>query len=228
MQAPVGPAAVRVEAAVAGDDGQREEPDEQEEFKVFVGGLPWSIEERVLRKDFSECGRIVDLRLLTDKETGRSRGMAFITFADRAGLEAALKYDGDSYGGRTLKVGKAEGRKGGKDGKGKAAEKGKGKGKAPGAKPPGCTSVVLKGLAFETTEEDLWEAFGKCGGGPSNVSLLKDRETGASRGMGFVDFDAEDAVDEAMKLSGTELQGRRLRVDYARPRAGGAGGGAMS
>merc|ERR1712194_185307 len=67
-------------------------------------------DEATLRKDFSECGSIADLLLLTDKETGRNRGMAFITFADLKGFEKALKYDGDDYGGRTLKVCKAEAR----------------------------------------------------------------------------------------------------------------------
>merc|ERR1712039_554989 len=103
--------------------------------------------------------------------------------------------------------------KGGK-GKGKAASGGKGL----SAKPVGCTSVVVKGLAYEATEDELRGVFCKCGRGPSNIRILTDRETGESRGIAFVDFDDENAVDEAVKLSETELRGRAFFVDFAKPR----------
>jgi len=209
-----------------GGNGQLKDEDGQSsQYKVFLGGLPWSCDESILRRDFEECGKIASLRLLTDRETGRSRGMAFITFNDAAGLEAALKYNGDTYGGRTLTVAKAEGKGG--SGKGKGADGGKGKGKAalggakggPSPKPAGCTSVVVKGLAYEATEDDLRRAFRTCGRGPANVRILTDRATGEPRGVAFVDFDGEGAaVDEAVKMSGTELRGRVFFVDYARPR----------
>eukprot|EP00440_Ansanella_granifera_P032147 gb/GFBE01034891.1/.p1 GENE.gb/GFBE01034891.1/~~gb/GFBE01034891.1/.p1 ORF type:complete len:151 (+),score=59.24 gb/GFBE01034891.1/:1-453(+) len=147
--------------------------------------------------------------------------------ADQAGYDAALKFDGEEYAGRKLNVSKAnsDGGKGkGKDGKGKGKGKdkgkgkSKGKGKAPGEKPAGCTSVVVKGLAYEVTKEDLQKCFQKCGDGPTNVNLLTDRETGQSRGMAFVDFDDGKAVDEAMKLTETELKGRSFYMDYAKPR----------
>lgn len=102
----------------------------RDSYRVFVGGLPWSCGEDMLRRDFSECGRITDLAILTERETGRSRGIAFITFEDEAGFQAALKYNGDMYGGRTLKVCKAES-KGQRRGKGKCTS-GKGRGKSNG------------------------------------------------------------------------------------------------
>merc|ERR1711974_403382 len=123
-----------------------------------------------------------------------------------------MGYDGDSYGGRTLKVAKA-------DGKGKGRDKGKSKGKGKvGPKPSGCSAVVVKGLSYEATEEDLQGLFGKCDQGPSDVRILTDKETGQSRGTAFVNFDDDGGLDEAVKLSGTELKGRTFFVDYARPR----------
>lgn len=114
-----------------GVGGERKDTKQEstDEHRVFVGGLPWSIDEDILRRDFSECGEITDLHLLRDKETGGSRGMAFISFANAAGFQAAIKYDGDDYGGRTLKVCRAESKKGGKStgkGKGKQSKKGRG------------------------------------------------------------------------------------------------------
>merc|ERR1712137_304365 len=133
---------------------------------------------------------------------------------DVRGVEAALKYDGDEYGGRTLKVSIA-------DGKGKAHGKGAaGKGKSPSSrrpKPPGCTSVVVKGIAYAATEEDLLGVFASCGGGagPSRVKLLRDRTSGESKGIAFLDFQDTEAVDQAMLLSETELKGRCFFMDYA-------------
>jgi len=67
-------------------------------------------EEAVLHKDFSECGEIVDLKIIRDRETGLSRGIAFITYANMTGVEAALKYDGEDYGARPLKVSRVQSR----------------------------------------------------------------------------------------------------------------------
>merc|ERR1712054_534601 len=91
---------------------------------VFVRGLPFSVEEEALKKDFAECGEIESLRLPINEE-GKPRGIAFIKYTSKEGLEAALKFDDTEYGGRTINVSKAgEGGKG-KDGKGKAKGKGK-------------------------------------------------------------------------------------------------------
>lgn len=75
-----------------------------------------------VKEDFAECGDIEDFAMPVN-EDGRPRGFAFITFATQAGVDAALKYDGDDYGGRTLKVNKA-----GQKGKGEKGGKGKGGG----------------------------------------------------------------------------------------------------
>lgn len=235
----VAPAAVAPAAAVTEAKGKAENAGEaaatDEGHKAFLGGLAWSVDEAILERDFSDCGKILSLKLLTDRETGLSRGMAFITFADAAGLEAALKFNGDDYAGRTLTVakatadvkgggkGKAEGKgkngkngKGGK-GKGKAGGGGKGHGKL-GEKPAGCTSVVVKGLAYEAAEDDLRGVFCGCGAGPTNIRILTNRETGESLGIAFVDFDDEGAVDEAVKLSETQVRNKAIFVDFAKPR----------
>lgn len=172
---------------------------------MCVAGIPLNVNEALLRKDFSECGEVLNLRLLREKDSGKSRGIAFISFTDQAALDSALAYNGTDYGGRSLWV--------------KVAEKGRAvKVAGPGEKSAGCTSVILKGLAYSVTEDDLRDTFKNCGSGASNVSILCDRETGSSRGIAFVDFDDEDAVDEAIKLNGSELKGRRFSMDYATPR----------
>merc|ERR1712087_719373 len=96
---------------------------------VFLRGLPFSVTEEELRKDFAECGEIERLTLPLNDE-GKPKGIGFIKYKIEEGVDAALKFDSTEYGGRTINVSKAgEGGKG-KDGKGKGKDsKGKGKGK---------------------------------------------------------------------------------------------------
>ena len=87
-------------------------------------------------------------------------------------------------------------------------------------------NLYVGNLSFDTSADDLREAFGQYGT-VSSAQIIMDRETGRSRGFAFVEM--EDGADEAVQaLNGTELQGRTLTVNEARPREdrrGGGGGG---
>ena len=72
--------------------------------KLYVGNFPYSVDELQLRKIFASYGEIEDLALITDRETGRPKGFAFITFATQQAAEKALQQDGQDFGGRPLKV----------------------------------------------------------------------------------------------------------------------------
>merc|ERR1712129_519717 len=91
------------------------------------------------------------------------------------------------------------------------------KAKGPGSKPAGCTSVIVKGLAYSVTAKELKKVFKSCGSGTTNIRIVVNKDTGESRGMAFVDFGDEADVDEAIKLHGTELNGRCFTMDYAEP-----------
>lgn len=173
-------------------------------LRVFVSGIPKTVEEATLRRDFEECGEIANFKLLLDGQTWQSRGLAFITFKDEAGMNAALEYDGDDYAGRRISVKKAE-------------AKGGGKGSGPGPKPPGCNSVVLKRLSPDVTEADIEELFRSTH--PTRVGLLMDKTTGKSRCTARIDFKDGAGVDEAMKLCRSTLGGCELNMDYCKPRA---------
>jgi RNA recognition motif-containing protein len=80
-------------------------------------------------------------------------------------------------------------------------------------------------MSFDTTEEELREAFGKFGE-VSSVRIITDRETGRPRGFGFVEMEETDAANKAIEeLNGTDLGGRTLVVNEARPKRYGGGGG---
>ena len=73
--------------------------------KLYVGNFPYSVDESQLREMFSSYGQIEDIALIKDRETGRSKGFAFITFATQQGAEMALALNGKDVDGRALKVG---------------------------------------------------------------------------------------------------------------------------
>src|SRR5262245_51681967 len=86
-------------------------------------------------------------------------------------------------------------------------------------------NLYVGNLPFSTTQDDLREAFAQFGT-VSRVQVISDRETGRSRGFGFVEM--EDGAEEAVaKMNGAQFQGRTLTVNEARPREerGGGGGG---
>jgi len=92
---------------------------------------------------------------------------------------------------------------------------------APSEKPEGCTTVFVGKLSDDVWDEDgaqLTEFFKDCGS-VSNVRFMTDRETQAFKGCAWVDFEDTDATDEAVKLNGSELCGRNIKVDFAAPRA---------
>lgn len=88
--------------------------------------------------------------------------------------------------------------------------------------------LYVGGLSWGTTEETLQSTFEQYGE-VQEAKIITDRETGRSRGFGFVTFADAGSADEAINgLNGTELDGRYLNVNEAReraPRGGGGGGG---
>ncbi|XP_076600534.1 cold inducible RNA binding protein a isoform X4 [Chaetodon auriga] len=75
--------------------------------------------------------------------------------------------------------------------------------------------LFIGGLSFETNEESLAAAFGKYGT-IEKVDVIRDKETGRSRGFGFVKYDnADDAKDAMAAMNGKSLDGRAIRVDEA-------------
>ena len=78
-------------------------------------------------------------------------------------------------------------------------------------------NIYVGNLAFGTTEAELTELFGKHGK-VSSAKIIMDRETGKSRGFGFVEMDDDGAGAAVAALNGYDLGGRSLRVNEARER----------
>ncbi len=91
--------------------------------------------------------------------------------------------------------------------------------------------LFVGSLSWGVNDDSLRDAF-SVHGQISEAVVIADRDTGRSRGFGFVTFDDDDAADKAVAaLNGTELDGRVLRVDVAQAKerkSGGGGGGYRS
>jgi cold-inducible RNA-binding protein len=89
-------------------------------------------------------------------------------------------------------------------------------------------NIFVGNLSFNTGEDELRQMFEQYGQ-VDRVSIMTDRDTGRSRGFGFVEMTNAEEGDKAIAaLNGTQMGGRTLNVNEARPkaeRAGGAGGG---
>lgn len=86
--------------------------------------------------------------------------------------------------------------------------------------------MYVGNLSYQTTETDLTSLFEQIGPVES-VNIITDRDTGRSKGFGFVEMSNEDAEKAIAQFNGTELNGRALTVNEARPReerSGGRGG----
>lgn len=79
--------------------------------KLYVGNIPFSTTEDELRSLFEQHGTVESVAVITDRETGRPRGFAFVEMGDAAAAEAAIqRLDGSQLGGRSLRVNEANAR----------------------------------------------------------------------------------------------------------------------
>ncbi|PWA59714.1 RNA recognition motif domain [Artemisia annua] len=165
------------------------------EYRCFVGGLAWATTDQALEEAFSKYGEVLESKIINDRETGRSRGFGFVTFKEEQAMRDAIEaMNGQSLDGRNI------------------------------------TGLILSfsilsqimasadveyrcfvgGLAWATTDQALEEAFSKYGE-VLESKIINDRETGRSRGFGFVTFKEEQAMRDAIEaMNGQSLDGRNI------------------
>lgn len=79
--------------------------------KLFIGGLSWDTDDNGLRDAFHAFGEITEAKVVMDRDTGRSRGFGFLSFADAASAKKAIsEMDGRDIDGRAIRVSEANDR----------------------------------------------------------------------------------------------------------------------
>ena len=184
--------------------------------RVFVGGMPFAYEEEDVREYWEWCGPIASLDLMRFPDTGRFRGIAFLTFATDEGYTKALECDGTMLDGVRVKVEPCKtAKRGAPDAHGPAA-----RAQGPAPKTPGYNVAYVGNIAFEATVDDLASLFE----GVTRVRLHTDKLTGRSKGYAHIHFRDGDAVDAAVAQDGVELMGRGVKVSYGQPKKEEGGG----
>lgn len=75
---------------------------------LYVGNLPWATRAEDLQEVFSQYGEVISTRVITDRETGRSRGFGFVEVADQDADQIIAALNGTEMGGRVLTVNEAK------------------------------------------------------------------------------------------------------------------------
>ena len=73
--------------------------------KLFVGGLAWATRDETLKDHFAQCGEVTDAKVIMERDTGRSRGFGFVTFADAdTAAKAQEELNNSELDGRSIRV----------------------------------------------------------------------------------------------------------------------------
>uniref|UniRef100_A0A2P2IQ46 Uncharacterized protein MANES_09G044400 n=2 Tax=Rhizophora mucronata TaxID=61149 RepID=A0A2P2IQ46_RHIMU len=186
-----------------------------EEAKLYVGNLPYSMTSEQLAEAFLEGGSVVNVEVISDRVTGRSRGFGFVTMGSvEEANEAIRMFNGAEVGGRTLRVNFPEVPKGGEREIMGPRIRSSYKGFVDSPH-----KIYAGNLGWGLTSQGLRDAFANQQGLLS-AKVIYERETGRSRGFGFVTFETAEDADAAMSaLNGVEVEGRPLRLNLAANRA---------
>ncbi|TXG58498.1 hypothetical protein EZV62_016327 [Acer yangbiense] len=220
-----------------GDEVSSFSPD----LKLFVGNLPFNVDSAQLAGLFETAGNVEMVEVIYDKVTGRSRGFGFVTMSSAEEVEAAAQqFNGYELDGRPLRVNAgpppprreesfSRGPRGGREGYGGGNRESYGGGSREsygggnresygGGNRSSFGSgnrVYVGNLSWGVDDQALETLFSEQGK-VVEAKVVYDRESGRSRGFGFVTYNSSDEVDSAIEsLNGADLDGRSIRVSVA-------------
>ncbi|WCJ34173.1 RNA-binding protein CP33 chloroplastic [Euphorbia peplus] len=197
------------------EDEEEKPPGSNGEGRLYVGNLPYSMTSSQLTEIFQEAGRVANVEVIYDRVTDRSRGFGFVTMASvEEAKEAIQMFNGSLIGGRTARVNFPEVPKGGeREVMGTRIQSTyKGFVDSP-------HKIYAGNLGWTLTSQALRDAFADQPGLLS-TKVIYERDTGRSRGFGFITFETAEAAEAALEsMNGVEVEGRPLRLNMAAERA---------
>ncbi|NWT98022.1 NUCL protein, partial [Urocynchramus pylzowi] len=198
-------------AVVIDFTGEKSQQEHQkaESKTLIVNNLSYAATEETLQEVFKKASSIK----VPQNNQGRPKGYAFVDFATTEDAREALNsFNNTEIEGRTIRLEFS-------------SQKGNARGGGGGFGQQSKT-LFVRGLSEDTTEETLRESFE----GSISARIVTDRDTGSSKGFGFVDFSsAEDAKAAKEAMEDGEIDGNKVTLDFAKPkgdfqRGGGFGG----
>lgn len=188
--------------------GGAEEVNLSEDLKIFVGNLPFGVDSTELAGLFGSVGTVEMVEVIYDKVTRRSRGFGFVTMSSVDDVKAVVQqFNGYELQGRALRV-----NSGPPPPKEDRAPRGGG-----GSFDSG-NRLYVGNLSWGVETSDLQTLFSEHGQ-VTDAKVVVDRDSGRSRGFGFVTYStAEEAENAISSLDGYDLDGRIIRVSVAEAR----------
>lgn len=178
---------------------------------IYIGNISFDAVESEIRSAFSEHGTVKKVQMPLDRESGRSRGFAFVTMANQEEHLAAIEQMNEAeVSGRTIYVSESLPKE-----KVAANKKKYQEGKKRNTAPPG-SKIYIGNLNFDTTGETLQAAFETYG--PVKDCFIPTDYDGNPRGFAFIQMEEEDALKAIEGMNGTQLDGRTLNVNKSLPK----------
>nr|XP_019599710.1 PREDICTED: DAZ-associated protein 1 isoform X2 [Rhinolophus sinicus] len=180
--------------------------------KLFVGGLDWSTTQETLRGYFSQYGEVVDCVIMKDKTTNQSRGFGFVKFKDPNCVGTVLASRPHTLDGRNIDPKPCTPR-------GMQPERTRPKEgwKGPRSDNSKSNKIFVGGIPHNCGETELREYFKKFGV-VTEVVMIYDAEKQRPRGFGFITFEDEQSVDQAVNMHFHDIMGKKVEVKRAEPR----------
>ncbi|CAH1154978.1 unnamed protein product [Phaedon cochleariae] len=179
--------------------GSADKPGRDDDRKLFVGGMSWETTEKELREYFGKYGEIESINVKTDPNTGRSRGFAFIVFANADAIDQVAAAGDHVLNGKKVDPKKAKARQG---------------------------KIFVGGLTAELTDDDIKSYFAQFGS-IAEVEMPFDKTKNQRKAFCFITFDSEAVVNELLKSPKQTIKDKEVDVKKATPKPDQMGGGMM-
>ncbi|XP_054166993.1 heterogeneous nuclear ribonucleoprotein D-like [Oppia nitens] len=164
---------------------------DDEDRKLFVGGLSWETQEKDLREYFTKYGSVTDVSIKYDAVSGNPRGFGFITFASEESIDDVLKISTHMINNKTVDPKRAKSR-------------------------PICKKIFVGGIDSNMTEDEIKKYFSKYGN-VEGIELPFDRQRNRRREFCFIIFDTEEAAEEAVKEAKQTIGNKECDIKKAQP-----------
>jgi len=182
--------------------------EEPEQFrKVFIGGLSYKTTEEGLRSFYSQWGELLDAVVMTDKNSGKSRGFGFVTYGDSSMVDEAMKNRPHTIDGRQVQPKRAVPRE---------------QSTHPGANVT-VNKIFIGGIRDKPVTKNDLEMYFSTFGTIRDCVIMVEKETNKPRGFAFVEFDDYDPVDQIILQRQHQINGVKIDVKKALPRDGASG-----
>ncbi|XP_035584223.1 heterogeneous nuclear ribonucleoprotein D-like [Zalophus californianus] len=168
---------------------------QQDDGKMFIGGLSWDTSKKDLTEYLSRFGEVVDCTIKTDPVTGRSRGFGFVLFKDAASVDKVLELKEHKLDGKLIDPKRAKALK--------------------GKEPP--KKVFVGGLSPDTSEEQIKEYFGAFGE-IENIELPMDTKTNERRGFCFITYTDKEPVKKLLESRYHQIGSGKCEIKVAQPK----------